>query len=713
MAESNSIQCSPFVWKGTQDVMLGDFLKMLKDKGLEFDGSVDDFLKFHGVLEDITNEDYIRARANPAIRKQWDDENGGKPDRIFPGTTYYLPNQKLTTEAQKKSGSDVFLEQKNFTIFWSEYQREILEDESYVPFDQNVNKNVLDIMMEGRSLSGVNVLRKNLTCQIWVYSRALDTLVDISPWVLNVSTNKGMDVGSFSVQLIPTFADIQDESLNSYGERVEQFNITQNIGRVKEDWFTKYIQYNDIVFIRYEVLQRETGTIREMKSSKANNSFRKSPYDLATGKMWDMIGLVDTNSFSANFDSTDYVVNIQGRDFMKLFVEDGAFFIPLTMVEGSSDRWFWGGDKEKGAYRRNFVSGAYEYLELYEFQKIKDYAGFIMNQLVNIGIVPDSLFTPSQKRTELYPVPAKEDQIGAVTGIWKIVQAFVDDQLSDRRIVDYSLANPEGTLMDLFNKICQQPFVEFWGDTWGDEFVVMMRQPPFTKSAIQNIYDNKSYIRVNPTDVYQVSLQYDNRMYGWYRIMPQNSFLGKSEFSSLAFVPIILLDEYVERFGNKRCITNDIYLSCGAFNGKGEEGNVSLLSQALINDLLFTVETTMYLPFTRKGTITMNGDRRIKPGTFIHFFPTDELFYVTAVSNSIQFSNNSVDRVTTLTVERGMRMDCIRAKSGGYSYFDLVDIEGLRGAMYKGIANQDSSVPNKATVNSDAFNFFLERSFNK
>lgn len=713
MAESNKIQCSPFIWNGTQDVMLGDFLKMLKDKGLEFDGGVDDFLKFHGATEDITNEDYIRARANPAIRKQWDDENKGKPDRIFPGTTYYLPNQKLTTEAQKKSGSDVFLEQKNFTIFWSEYQREILEDESYVPFDQNVNKSVLDIMMEGRNLSGVNVLRKNLTCQVWIYSRALDTLVDISPWVLNVSTNKGMDVGSFSVQLIPTFADIQDEGLNSYGERVEQFNITQNIGTVKEDWFTKYIQYNDIVFIRYEVLQRETGTIREMNSSKENSSFRKSPYDLATGKMWDMIGLVDTNSFTANFDSTDYAVSIQGRDFMKLFVEDGAFFIPLTMVQGSSDRWFWGGDKEKGAYRRNFVSGAYEYLELYDFQKIKEYSGFIMNQLVNIGIVPDSLFEPSAKRTELYPVPAKEDQIGAVTGIWKIVQAFVDDQLSDRRIVDYSLANPEGTLMDLFNKICQQPFVEFWGDTWGDEFVVMMRQPPFTKSAIQNIYDNKSYIRVNPTDVYQLSLQYDNRMYGWYRIMPQNSFLGKSEFSSLAFVPIILLDEYVERFGNKRCITNDIYLSCGAFNGKGEEGNVGLLSQALINDLLFTVETTMYLPFTRKGTITMNGDRRIKPGTFIHFAPTDELFYVTAVSNSIQFSNNNVDRVTTLTVERGMRMDCIRAKSGGYSYFDLVDIEGLRGAMYKGIANQDSSVPNKATVNSGAFNFFLERKFNK
>lgn len=714
MAEGNSVQYSPFTWTGTEEIMLEDFMEYLKNHGLEFDGGVDDFLKFSPPGAYLSNEQFIWIKGDKAIQKKWKEENDGKPDRIFPGTTFLLPNQKLTTEAQKKTGSDVFLEQKDFTIFWSDHQREILEDESYVPYDVVINKDT-GAYIRGENIEARDkVLRKNLNCQVWVYSRALDTLVDISPWVLSVSTSKGMDVGSFSLQLIPTFTDIQGEGkLNSYGEVVEQFNVLKNTGGLNEDWFTKYIQNNDVVFIRYEVLKREKGSVQEIKNAKTNTSFVHSPSDLATGKMWDMIGLVDTNSFSANFGTTDYVVNIQGRDFMKLFVEDGAFFIPLTMVQGSPDRWFWGGDKEKGAYRRNFVEGAYQYLELYSFQKIEGYAGFILNQLVNIGIVPDSLFEPSQKRTELYPVPSAEEQIGEVSGVWKIIQAFVDDQLSDRRVVDFSLAKPEGTLMGLFNKICQQPFVEFWGDTWGDEFIVMMRQPPFTRSAIQNIYDGHSYITVSPSDIYQLSFQYDDRVYGWYRIMPQNSFLGKSEFSSLAFVPIVMLDEYVDRFGNKRCITNDIYLSCGAFNGKGEDGNVSLLSQALINDLLFTVETTMYLPFTRKGSITMNGDRRIKPGTFIHFTPTDELFYVTAVSNSIQFSNNSVDRVTTLTVERGMRMDCIRAKSGGFSYFDLVDIEGLRGAMYKGIANQDTSEPNKPTVNTDAFDYFLLRKFNQ
>ena len=709
----NKIQASFFQYKGTQDIMLEEFLKYLDNQGLRFDGTVTDFLNFRGVGAGsiaITNEEYIKVNANPEIIKFWNENTGGRPDRIFPGTFYWLPNVKLTTEPQKKTGAGTFLEQKDFTTFWSDYQREILEDSDYVAFD---SETLLRVGID-------EVRRKNLNAQVWIYSRALDSLVDISPWVMSVSTNKGMDVGSFTIDVVPTAMAIESESLNPYSEIVNQFSIVRKRRGTAQrdlvqDWFTRNIQYNDVVFIRYEVLKRESGSIRELKNSDESRSFLKSPYDLATGKMWDMIGLVDTNTMTSNFEGTDYTVRIQGRDFMKLFVEDGSYFIPLKLVEGSADAWFWGGDKNSGAYRRNMIDGEFKYLEFYEFQKIADYAGFIMNQLVNIGIVPDSLFEPVQKRTALYSVPDEKQQNSVITGIWKIVRAFFDDQLSDRRIVDPSLASPEGTLMNLFDKICQRPFVEFWGDTWGDEFDVIIRQPPFTRSAILDIYDRAAYIDIAGGDLLQLSLQYDDRAYGLYRIMPQNSFLGKSEYSSLAFVPIVMLDEYVERFGNKRCITNDIYLSCESFNGKDEELHISTFSQALINDLLFTIETTMYLPFTRKGTITINGDRRIKPGTFVRLEPTDELFYVTAVANSISFSGGSVDRVTTLTVERGMRFDNIRGSgSSRPSYFDLVDIDGLRGAMYRGIANQGVDLSaNKATVNGDVFNYFLLRKFNK
>lgn len=106
----------------------------------------------------------------------------------------------------------------------------------------------------------------------------------------------------------------------------------------------------------------------------------------------------------------------------------------------------------------------------------------------------------------------------------------------------------------------------------------------------------------------------------------------------LGFRSYYLLNEYVERFGSKRCITNDIYLSEMSLRGKEGIRNENTMTQALQNDLLYVVETTCYLPFTRKGTITLNGDRRIKVGTFIILESTQELFYVTAVNNTVTFT---------------------------------------------------------------------------
>ena len=55
-----------------------------------------------------------------------------------------------------------------------------------------------------------------------------------------------------------------------------------------------------------------------------------------------MMGLVDTVSTNVDANSTDYAVNVNGRDLSKLLVEDGSYFIPLKFVEGSPDRWFYG-----------------------------------------------------------------------------------------------------------------------------------------------------------------------------------------------------------------------------------------------------------------------------------------------------------------------------------------------------------------------------------
>lgn len=713
MAEEKKISPYSTDWfKGIEDsrepATIQDFLDDLKKQGYQEDLTVDDFLKFTD--GHWTNAEIIINSYSPQMKEKYKSEiEQNKPPLIMVGTWYVIPNKQITAELQEILASDLFMRQySSFSAFWSTKQKELMKDPEYVPCDSPTNngdssssKPINDsyVAKKRAAASGsgdenkeYHVQMKALNIKVWVYSRAFNKVYDISSWIRTCSTNKDISMGTFSMELVPT----DTLTIQTFGEDfANHFNITDKRGSIHRDWFSKFIQNNDMIFIRFEKLKKEK---YEDMGKRQSSTHIVEPSELNDKLIWDMMGLIDTVSTNVDSESTDYSVSISGRDLMKLLVEDGSYFIPLKFVEGSPDRWFYGGDPESSWFKRNMVTGSYDYYFAYEFQQIHTVSSFIVNQLSNIGIVPNSLFSHCAKRPD-------------AKGVWQMITLWVDGQLSDRRIVDRSLTNPEGTLLDFFNKICQQPFVEFWGDTWGNEFDLMIRQPPFTKTAIQNVVNSKEFIGIEPKDLLSFSLEYDNRAYAWYRIMPQNALTGSSQFSSLALVPIIFLNEYVERFGNKRYITNDIYLSEKSLKGKDDEKNINTMSQALLNDLLYVVETTSYLPFTRKGTITINGDRRIKVGTFVILESTQELFYVTAVNNTITFTNDVIDRVTVLTVERGMLLEYIT--NAAKNYFNIVDIDGIRAGIQKRDPKHKDDViapsSTKFGVNIDVFNFFLER----
>lgn len=81
----------------------------------------------------------------------------------------------------------------------------------------------------------------------------------------------------------------------------------------------------------------------------------------------------------------------------------------------------------------------------------------------------------------------------------------------------------------------------------------------------------------------------------------------------------------------------DQYLNYKETEGPEATQSLANFQAAATNDLIYIMESTAYLPFTRTGTITINGDRRIKVGTFIYFEPTNEFFYVSSVVNNVSF----------------------------------------------------------------------------
>lgn len=717
-------------------LMMEQFMSFLLEKKLIYDLSTEQFLN----IEEggIKNSKRIVDLYTPKEKKLHANEiENNEVPYIKPGTTVYLPNDSITAEMQKILGSDIFLEQTEFNAFWTEVQQALLKDSGYVPFDVIAESTYLSVKGNTGIIGALSAQVKALNIRIWVYVRALGKMFDISPWVVNCSTSKDKSAGSFSIEVSYT-STLQ---VDSYGnEFVNQESLMNQERKLNQDWFSKFVQNNDLIFIRFEQLKMER--YADMALAPTNNKTYEVPVsdlgtvntvtDEKTGEtkdiplIWDMLGLVDSVRVDYSSNINNYSIQIEGRDYTKLFVEDGSYFIPLKFVEGSPDQWFYGGDPESAWFKRNMITGAYDYYFAYSFQRIANVIWFVINQLSSIGIVDDSLFASCAKITEKLPVETGDDKYkqkdNKVKGIWQMVRVFVDEALEDRRIVDRSLVNPEGTLLDFFNKVCQEPFVEFWGDTYMNEFDLIVRQPPFTGKAVKNVINSESYIAIASQDLLSLSLQYDDRVYAWYRIMPQNAVMGNSQFSSLAFVPIIFFNEYCELYGNKRCITNDIYISEKSFMGRNGSQNLNTLSQALVNDLLFVIETSAYLPFTRKGTITINGDRRIKVGTFIFLEATNELFYVTAVTNTATFGNEAVDRTTIVTVERGMLVDLI---DGENSYFNIVNLEGLKkeiaergrsnntGVQVRSLTSSENntvtSFKNGNGLNTSVFRYFVNR----
>lgn len=272
-------------------------------------------------------------------------------------------------------------------------------------------------------------------------------------------------------------------------------------------------------------------------------------------------------------------------------------------------------------------------------------------------------------------------------GVWQIIKLVLDENITDRRLVDDSISQPDGSLLNHFNKVCHKPFVEFFTDTYGDKFFFIARQPPFTGEAIIEFIDTKGLvIPIEEEDVIFDSLGFNETdVYSWYQIEPQGSLLGERRKTIIDIIPAVYFPEYADIWGSRRLQVVTPYITFKGLVHDKEEEDKRYFFEQVVRDFVFLIDIYAYVPFTRKGTITINGDRRIKRGTWIRYKSTNEIYYVDAVSNSYSISNTSIDRVTTLQVSRGMKEEFIKGKEVtingktiDVSYFNIVDTKFIK-----------------------------------
>lgn len=228
-------------------------------------------------------------------------------------------------------------------------------------------------------------------------------------------------------------------------------------------------------------------------------------------------------------------------------------------------------------------------------------------------------------------------------GIWQAIKVVIDPEVQERQINDATISFMQGSLFSFFGKVCQQPFVEFWGDTYGDQYYFIIRKPPFTRQSFLSL----SLLNIYERDVYSDSFVWENQeIYSWYMLEPNGNYIGGNEVI-FQYLQAVFFTEYAELWGSKPLSITSNYITFIK-----ETGDIQL--KAAEQDLKFIVDCHSYLPFVRKGTITIRGDRRIKRGMKIWYQPTNEYFYVESVSNSFTVQDGIIDRITTLTVSHGM-----------------------------------------------------------
>ena len=673
---------------------VGDFLFDKNCPAHSYWEKPDDFLNIIGI-DDLTNRERIEATYKTSEEKIYIGVSANKL-LLKVGTILFIDYAEINSLSFVTEGIEVV--STNEPAFKAAALAKLEADEGYVQINSLKNS---------EKLTGLSKeIVPELTIWIWCRSLSPKTdegdelsgqFFDLTPFVQKCSTNMGKNGGNFQITLPPLVCELDserkwvvkkgsiDQYQNSVGTSIQGAGyvaqsslfhaetVQDGAELVRNQFlFHNIISPNDLVLIRFETLDMEKD--QRYQDSK---EFYISKDNIAD-RIYDMIGLVDSNTQSINPETNDVTIQIQGRDLSKLFIEDGTYFYALENSQGLLK--FAGQSEGKNTQiNRIFGDGALNFISLYMFSSIEVVMKFIIQQLANIKIVPNGLFSsyvgrlnytfnkPYKKPepTDNQPDFGFKNERRLANGIWRIVKLVIDESVSQRRIQDSSFSTANGSLLNFIRKLVAEPLAEFYMDTYGDMYHLIIRKPPTDQKAMVSLIEGKvntdegvpdtppAIVTVKQEDVLNESLSFDDtQVYSWYHFFPQNNFFGDANSYSLSYLGALFFEEYAQLYGSKPFQQSHPYMPFVPLNNSDK--GLGLYEKQAIEDLKYVVESSQYLPFSRKGTLTLNPDRRLKIGNLLRYESTGEIFMIDGVNQTFQITENSIQRVTTVNVSRGL-----------------------------------------------------------
>lgn len=697
------------------------FYRYNKAKGGDL--SVSDLESYDGGTGKTNRERIESMYVNPH-----EDDKVEKWPLLKPGTHILLPPSDITRNSLAAQSINQVVDLTTLPLYQDKTLKVLSSNSNYKPaawLDEFQKRHA----QTGRGLT-VPVQYSNALMSVWIYCKSLDLIYDVTPFCHSLTTDCNLAADGFSIEL----SGIDDAELPQDSRALENMVLVSGL-KAKLSMFSRYISENDIVWIRFEELQMESNgeslssTERDVLN-KINKSFRSQtppvnnivPSSFLAGNVYDFIGLVKTVQQNVQLSEGNSRVIVNGQGLDKMWSEDEAVFRPLSIVQDSFNGNLIIGDRRKrGWLNRNFLSGQYNFLFSYSYRTVEDTLKFIMNMISNVGLLPAGDFDQNEtsffgsynkegidRRTHLYNINFEGDWAKVdnelAKGLYQIIKLSVDKELGKLHLTDSSIANPSGTIKNLMQSTCAAPLAEMFCDTYMDTYHIVCRVPPFDRGRIMEWLED-DIMEIDAKNVLVEQLSWNTDFYTWYELDLKNSLLGNDNASSLAFCPIVFLPEYVNLWGSRK------FQFTSPYTVNVTSDSVSSIRLQAIAQMKFIIESTMYLPFTRRGTITLNvGDRRFKKGTWIRYKRTKEIFYVEGVNQTCVVNGSSVSRTTTLTLSRGMVEKYV--KDSTHSYFNVVDLNSIDKLLKEFVENPGQAtneVTTSAPVTSEVLNFFLKR----
>ena len=510
--------------------------------------------------------------------------------------------------------------------------------------------------------------------QVHVFSKALGKLTNITPYVGAVNTNVGNNGGNFTISVasLQAFWDKEADTWKEYSAEGDTYHrrVTGSERGTTTDpddkdvamrgtplYFDKIFMPNDLVFISYEELAIYDYEFFDGKKYRTRKTLNNAE-TLADieGGMFDMIGLIDGVSTVKQYAAGSTTLSVTGRDLSKVILEDGVYFFPVTESSSGFLSNYFANVPNREEERKSFsrVFGSVNDLTLFTNQRLSTLIQYIYDKFTNIRVLPDTDFSGVGDGEK---------------GIFNYIDLVIDEEVGSRKLVDDSIATDSGSTFNFLSKIIQMPFVELIQDTYGDRFKWIVRKPPFTRDSYLEQFrmvNDGNGITIEPNYIIDSNLRWDDEnTFSWYRVQPLGYYLGDTYATNFA-LPAVYFPELADMFGNKPLDVTSNYLDYGN-NGQEGTNNIDVGFQQGMKDLKYIIESNVYLPFTKKGSITIHGNRTIKRGMVIKVRSMGMYFYVDTVTQIADVNAKATSRRTVLQVSRGMSVkDYDR-------YFELVD----------------------------------------